>query len=271
MKDELQPLVDEILAMKKYREMGILPDTVRDLLLQELPLHRHRKDAIDAVRKKLHNIVAPYLGDPDYANAAGTLDQAFQQGDESVRAACRQLLASHASTNERLPILAEFYPRLFAVTGTPATILDLACGLNPFAFPWMGLDPAATRYYAYEIHQPRVALINHYFRLQGLPLLAEARDILASPPEQSADVAFFFKEAHRFEQRRRGSSLPFWQSIRARWILVSLPTSSLSGKHDLLERQRHLVYSAIAGQPWQVSEVLFASEIVFCLDKSHDA
>ncbi len=35
---------------------------------------------------------------------------------------------------------------------------------------------------------------------------AEARvqDILIKPPDVEADIAFFFKEAHRFEQRQHG-------------------------------------------------------------------
>jgi len=79
------------------------------------------------VRKKLHNIVAPYLGDPDYPLAAKTLEDAFQPGDsQAVKAACARLLATHASTLERLKILDEFYPRLFSLTGSPKTILDLA-------------------------------------------------------------------------------------------------------------------------------------------------
>jgi 16S rRNA (guanine(1405)-N(7))-methyltransferase len=131
----------------------------------------------------------------------------------------------------------------------------------------MGL-PAATRYYAYDLHGPRVELINHYFRLQGLAPLASQADILTDPPQNVVDVALFFKEAHRFEQRQRGCNRAFWQAIPARWLLVSLPTRSLSGKHDKLDQHRRLVYSAIEGLDWPVTEVDFGDEIVFCIRKN---
>ncbi len=263
--DELQPLIDEILSSRKYRGLGIPPATVRDMLARELALGRSRKEALKAVRQKLHNVVAPYLGDPDFAAAAAELDAAFAEGGAAaLRPVCARILTQHASTRERLPDLETFYERIFAVTGKPAEVLDLACGLNPFSFPWMGL-PESTRYHAYDINAPRVALIEHYFRLQGLEPLAEVRDILVSPPEIEAPVAFFFKEAHRFEQRQKGSTREFIRSLRVRWLVVTLPASSLTGRHDLSEGHRRLVYSAIAGQPWPVTEMQVGEEMIFVI------
>ncbi len=265
--DDLDFLIHEILSSRKYRELGIPPETVRDLLLRELALGRSHKEALKAVRQKLHNLVAPYLGDPDYATAAAELDAAYAQGGRAaLKPVCARILGQHASTRERLPDLETFYERIFSVTGKPTEILDLACGLNPFSFPWMGL-PESVRYHAYDIHAPRVALINHYFRLQGLAPLAEARDILVSPPEIEAPVAFFFKEAHRFEQRHKGSTRGFLRALRARRLVVTLPASSLTGRHDLSEGHRRLVYSAIAGQPWPVTELQVGEEMIFVVER----
>lgn len=268
--DRLQSLVDELLNSRKYRALQLPAETVRDLLEQELARHRNSKDALKAVRHKLHTVVAPYLGDPDYDRVPGELAAAGAAGPAALREACAGVLSAHASTRERLAVLENFYPRLFAVTGTPARILDLACGLNPFAWPWMGL-PVSTRYHAYDIHAPRVAAINAFFQSLGLAPLAEARDVLVHPPEMAADVAFLFKEAHRMEERRRGCSRPFWRALKVRWLLVSLPAESLSGKFQLAERQRALVNEAIGDAAWPVTELVFGSEIVFCIDKSHDA
>jgi 16S rRNA (guanine(1405)-N(7))-methyltransferase len=263
--DELDVYVNEIRSSRKYRDLDLPEETLRDLLTQELGRHHSPKDALKEVRRKLHNVVAPYLGDPDYPAAALQLDAAFASGSaEQVRAVCRALLEVHASTQERLPVLDEFYTRLWAVTGLPHIILDLACGLHPFGFPWMGL-PASTRYYAYDIHRPRLELINHYFRLQGLEPLAVAQDILVSPPQVEADVALFFKEAHRFEQRQHGSNRAFWQALNVRWLLVSLPSQSLTGRYSLEEGHRRLVYNNLEGLNWPVHELECAGEIVFCI------
>ncbi len=268
--DSIQALVDELLNSRKYRDLNLPAETVRDLLEQELPRHRNPKDALKAVRHKLHTIVAPYLGDPDYARIPLELQAASSAGPAELRAACTHILEAHASTRERLAVLEDFYPRLFAVTGLPGSILDLACGLNPFAWPWMGL-PATTHYHAYDIHAPRVAAINALFQTQGLAPLAEVRDVLVRPPEIEADVAFLFKEAHRMEERCRGCSRAFWKALKVGWLLVSLPAESLSGKYQLAERQRALVSEAIGDAHWPVTELVFGAEIVFCIDKRHDS
>lgn len=255
-----------ILASAKYRLLGIPVETVRDLLEGELPLHRSQKEAVKAARQKLHNIVAPYLGDVDFTTASVRLEVAFQSGVRAVQETCREILLQHASTRERMPILEDFYHCIFAQTGTPRVLLDLACGLNPLAFNWMGL-PTTVRYHAYDINLPRVKLINHYFTLQGLAPLAECRDVLLDPPTEHADVAFFFKEAHRFEQRRPGCNRDFWQALNVRWLVISLPPSNLTGKRSLVERQRRLVHDTLEGLNWQMRELMFENEMVFCIEK----
>ena len=264
----LPALVVEILNSRKYRRLGIPPETVEDLLAQELGRGRNLKEAVKETRKKLHNIVALYLGDPDYAQAENELERAVGSQDiRAIKVTCAHLLSEHASTRERLPILEQFYHKIFKETGKPDSIIDLACGLNPLSFPWMGL-PDSLRYSAYDLNRPRLALIHRFFNLLGMQPGGDARDILLNPPVEKAHVAFFFKEAHRFEQRQKGCNLAFWQALNVRYLLVSLPTASLSGKHNLLAQQRRLVYETIQEQNWKVTEILFEGEIVFCIDKN---
>jgi len=266
--DLLQAQVDAILQSKKYRQMGIPEETLRDIVTEELANHRSSKDAQKSVRHKLHTMMAPYLGDPDYEAEQVHLDQIPQfTSQDDIQTYCTAILQAHASTRERLSILTPFYAGIFAHTGVPRVILDLACGLNPFAIPWMGLA-ADTRYYAYDIHRPRVNLINQFLIKMGLQPLGQVSDILLNPPEVEADVAFLFKEAHRMEQRRRGCNLPLWKALKVRHLLVSLPASSLSGQHDLAERQRHLVHTIMGEMPWQVTEMIFGNEMVFCIEKN---
>ena len=263
-----EDLVKRILSSRQYRALGIPVSTVRDLVTQAQQRHSEKKEVEKTVKQKMHNLVAPYLEDVDYAKSADQLTQAFATGsDELIRQTCIQLLLKHASTRERLPILSHFYETIFSEIGLPGTILDLACGLNPLALPWMGL-PKDVRYYAYDIIQPRIQLINHFFKCYGIPELAETRDILVNPPSVQADAAFFFKEAHRLEQRQKGSNRAFWINIPARVLLVSLPTTNLSGSHSKLDQHRRLVYATIAGLDWKVKELIFENEIVFVIRKA---
>lgn len=176
------------------------------------------------------------------------------------------VLEKHASTRERLPILVDFYRRIFKTTGIPNSILDLACGLNPFAIPFMNL-PVSVSYRAYDLHQPRIELINNFFLLLGRLPFAEKRDILVDPPKEHADMAFFFKEAHRFEQRQHGCNRAFWESLNVRYLLVSLPSANLTGSRSMIDGQRILVDRTLKGLPWKVEELIFDTEIVFCIDK----
>jgi len=184
-----QNLLGEVRSSRKYRGLDLPEETLHDLLAQALTRQPNPKAALKTVREKLHNIVAPYLGDPDYAAAAQRLTDAYATGQEiDIKSACLELLGAHASTRERIPLLAEIYARLWQVTGKPEVLLDLACGLHPFSLPWMGLA-AQAEYYAFDIHTPRVGLINHFFQLAGQAGKALVQDILVQPPRMKADVA----------------------------------------------------------------------------------
>jgi 16S rRNA (guanine(1405)-N(7))-methyltransferase len=261
--------VKSILQSKKYKNLNIPLETIQGLLAQPEAQRLGSRELQKWLKRKLHNIVADYLGDPDYNSKTSEMDQVFSSEEENLKKEfCRKILQSHASTRERLEHIPEFYDGIFRVTGKAHSILDLACGLNPFAFPWMGLD-TSTQYHAYDIHQPRIDFINHYFGKLHLALLAEHRDILVTPPTKRADIAFLFKEAHRLDQRQKGCNRILWQAIQVNWLLVSLPANSLSGKHDLVAKHRKLVKDSIGDSPWKVTELQFGNEMVFCIDKSN--
>jgi 16S rRNA (guanine(1405)-N(7))-methyltransferase len=147
-------------------------------------------------------------------------------------------------------------------------VLDLACGLNPFALPWMGL-PATTRFFAYDIHPARIELIDEFLRLSGHEPLAEVRDILVRPPEVEADAAFLFKEAHRLEKRQKGCNHKLWAALKVKYLFVSLPRRSLDGQRDLRERMQALVAASISAQDWaERGELDFPGETVYWMKKA---
>jgi len=259
-------LLERVLNAHKYRESGLNPQTVLNLIDQEAPRQTSEKALYKAVRTKLHNIVAPYLGDPDYALLCERLDSLSDSSLESseLHAICLEALKAHASTAERIPQQEAIYQRLFAATGQPATIVDLACALHPLAFPWMGL-PLSTAYHAYDIVQPRVGFINHFFETLGMVPLAENRDILVSPPEIKADLGLFFKEAHRFEKRQPGCNREFWASLNVSTLAISLPTQNLAGTHSLLDLHRQLVETNLAPSKIR-EELIFDKEVIFLID-----
>ncbi len=260
-------LVAEVGKKPAYQAMGIPEITLRDLASKALERQPSTRMALKTMRRKLHQISAPYLGDPDYARATTDLLTAFEAMDsEAIETCCRGILSSHTSTRERLLLLEGFYQQLFSQGGQPDSILDLACGLNPLTWRWMGL-PARTHYLAYDIHAPRVSFLNTYFQMEGLTGEAILRDILVEPPTGTADAAFLFKEAHRFEEREAGCNRDLWRALNVKTLYVSLPPFSMTGRHDLTIKNRKLVERSLSEETWRVSELNFPNEQVFVIEK----
>ena len=200
----LQYIIEKVKSDRKYSAIGLPDATTEDIAQQELTRHPKVEVALNNTKAILHNVVAPYLDDVDYPQAKKQVDEAFALGnEEAIRQTALKILEQHESTRERLPYLEQFYEVIRTVCRPLSIIIDLACGLNPLALPFMGMTEFV-RYYAYDIHQPRVELINQFFKGWGLEPLAEVRDVLVHPPQIQADAAFLFKEAHRMEKRHKG-------------------------------------------------------------------
>ncbi len=267
MSQEYDQLISSIQNSKKYRMLQIPKETILDILKLEEKKYPNKTSLEASVRRKLHNIVAPYLDRVDYAHELNAMELLWGSDNEyEIKNYCKKILSGHASTRERLSRLEEFYQFIFDNTGVPSAILDLACGLNPFAIPFMHL-PKSTMYYAYDIHKPRIDLINKFFMLYGMQPLALQQDILVNPPSQQAEITFFFKEAHRLEKRQSGANRTLWQTINTRYLVITLPAVDLKHHHDLTVKHREILLDATQGLPWRWIEKTIQDEIVFIIEK----
>ena len=200
--------------------------------------------------------------------AADALRVAYGDGrEEAIRSACRRMLSLHTSTRERLPDLDRFYRDIFALTGVPRAILDLACGLNPLALPWMGLRDGA-EYHAYDIDGDRIALLNDYLDIVGVQTRAHLQDVICDPPVERADLALLLKSAACLERQRRGSTLALLDALAVNWVVVSFPVRSLGRREKgMPEHYAHELGEMLSGRPWPVTRLDFPTELVFIADK----
>ena len=159
--------------------------------------------------------------------------------------ACRETLACHASTAERLGCLDEVYRSLFLITGVPASIADLACGLHPFALPWMGLPPGV-RYVACDIDRRIVGALGRLFECAQQLGVAECRDLLVSPPDCEVDVVLLLKTVPCLEQQEKGATLRLLRGMRARHVVLSFPAQSLGGREKGMRRHYHRMAEELA-------------------------
>lgn len=259
-------ILKRIKSSKKYRHA--YSKTILGLIDIEKTKYRKEKEIEKAVRERLHRILAQYVGDPNYEDSKRNLAEAFADDDPPrIKEACSKILQEHTSTRERLEILEKgFYERIFKFTGFPETILDLACGINPLTFNWMGL-PRTTNYHAYDIHEDRVSFLNYYFRLEGMEPLAKLQDIAFETPREAGDVAFFLKEIHRFERDYDGKSLQLLTDLQVSNLVISFPTKSLHGGRNLENRYRTFISNMLANQDWDINEIKFDNELVYCVQK----
>jgi 16S rRNA (guanine(1405)-N(7))-methyltransferase len=271
--ETLERLVAAVREGAKYRE--IAPGLVRAVGARELAKGRGLREAVKATRNKLHQAVGAYLdGEPRYDRWLPDLAAAYNTGNlAEIRRASMAVMRHHASTRERLPILDEFYGAIFRRLPPIRRVLDVACGLNPLALPWMSLA-ANAEYLACDVDAAMVSFLNEAFALApisaGYPpqRVATVRDIVADPPTEPADLALVLKAIPCLEQLDKAAGSRLLDALNAPYLLVSFPARSLGG------RQRGMVnhYSAhfaelVAGRDWTVEELTFGSEVAFLVTK----
>ncbi len=266
----LEALVAAVLKSAKYSNLS--SELIRDIGARELANRRNLDEAIKATKRKLHQIGGAYtVGSRDYARWLRGIRIAVESGQRSdLLDCCKQIMGYHASTKERLPILERFFAETLAAIPPPRVVLDLACGLNPLALPWMPLA-AHAEYYAYDIYYDMAEFLNEFFALTQTRGQADARDVLRRPPEQAADLALLLKAIPCLEQIDAAAVYRLLEYINARHLLVSFPVRSLGGKSKGMnlnyeERFRELV----AGKPWKIKRFEFATELAFLISREEN-
>ena len=266
--NEVKKLVEAVQGSRKYRELELPEEMLRDLITVNLPNSRNMAELKTNFRTSLHNVIAPYLEDTDYNSEIRALqsEDSSIQHPENLKSYCLKMMAKHASTKERIPHLDAFFDTIFEVIGSPNSILDLACALDPLCLPWMNLAPGAT-FKAYDINGARICYLQTFFTLAYPDFQAIQQDILLHPPKEKADCAFFFKEAHRLEKRQPGSTRDLLNGINVRTVVLSLPAMDLKGHHSLENYHRHLVEKALEGTTWQQEVRQVGNELLFFIHK----
>ncbi len=261
---DLETITAAVLESAKYRT--IAPEFVRKIAAEELRKFPKAKEAVKATKNKLHQVAGAYLtSPPNYGSWLERLTAA-EHLDER-REVCRALMQTHASTRERLPIIDEFYRAALAEISPVHTVLDLACGLNPLAIPFMPLADQAA-YYACDLYTDQAAFFNAAFPLLGVKGEAWALDITQTIPQQQVDLALIIKAIPCLQQIDKGIGMRLLESVQANHILVSYPVQSLGGKGKGMRATYEAQFNElIEGKGWTVRKYDFATELAFLIMK----
>jgi 16S rRNA (guanine(1405)-N(7))-methyltransferase len=264
---QLEQLVLQVQSNRKYK--AITPNLVRRLSKTALSKGLTGKAAVKDVRNKLHQIGGAYFKKPvDYDNLLEKLSELPKElFSEKVMNFCLSQMKAHASTAERLPIIEQFFNTCLEPIGPVESILDLACGMNPLAIPWMPLKPGFV-YHACDIYTDLLEFLHAFFANYEIAGTAETCDLIGDVPQPKAQLAFLLKSIPCLEQVDKNIGLMLMERIRADHILVSFPVQSLGGHNkgmpDFYEQH---FYEMISGKPWQIERFLFETELAFLVSK----
>lgn len=269
MLDEAQvdSLVEAVQANRKYAK--ITSSLVQRLSQSAIDRGLNGKAAVKDVRNKLHQVGGAYFKqNPDFSAALAQLASLPNDPHTpEVQTFCQNQMQAHASTAERISILSEFFQTCLAPIAPLTSVLDLACGLNPLALPWMPLAENCT-YQACDIYLDMMAFVDAFLGHFLPGSQASPCDLVVGPPQTKTQVAFLLKTIPCLEQVDKQIGLSLLKQIQAEHILVSFPAKSLGGRNKGMPAfYRDHFYSQIEGQAWQVQEFSFSTEIAFLVTK----
>jgi 16S rRNA (guanine(1405)-N(7))-methyltransferase len=256
---------------KSRRYAAVSPDTVRRVARKALLATRGDVgEAVKRTKRGLHEIHGAYLppGAPNYDSLARSIRSAADSGDEEkIKADLRSAMAVHASTRERIPYLGTFYQEIFARVPEPATIRDLACGLNPLATPWMPVGKPVT-YLASDIDERMLDFVGQALTALGVAHRVEIIDLVDAQVTGYADLTLLLKTIPCLERQKTGAGWELLDAINSPTIIVTFPTRSLGQRSKGMFQTYSSAFEEYLGRgSWRAEQVEIPNELVYIVTK----
>ncbi|GAA3301778.1 16S rRNA (cytidine(1402)-2'-O)-methyltransferase [Dactylosporangium vinaceum] len=251
----------QVLAAPKYRS---LDEALVSRLAQEAAERfKDRGEAVKWAKRKLHQAFGAFVsGSP--AQAVSACVAKIAAGADPKEAA-REAMRAHASSAERVDWLDPFYATIEQWCGPASSVVDLACGLNALALPWMALAPDAT-YTGLDVDRTLAEALGTLDTVFPVRVTAATADLVADPPRLEADVALVLKTLTTVEQQRSGAAQRLIAALDCRHVVVTLPRRSLSGKRGYADDADAIVGNAIQGTGYGIADTAaFGDEAMYHL------
>ena len=269
--DSLARLVAAVQSSAKYANFS--EDLIRGIGAQELAHRGSLKEAVKATKNKLHQVSGAYVGPRmDLRSMTARLAvQDLTQDNPEGRDMLLGWMALHASTRERLPILEDFFKQTLSKLTPIRSVLDLACGFNPLALPWMPLAPDAP-YYGCEVDREVVAFLNQTLTAFQRRGKIETCDLFTHIPQHRVHLAMALKTIPCLEQLDKSIGLRLLDGLQAEFLLVSFPVASLGGRDKgMLAHYTDHFTGLLASRNWPYEIFEFSTELAFLIHKQPGA
>jgi len=251
-----------ILKIKQKKELSDIPDElVEDALKNYLKKHnlevpsspKSQKIIIKEVRAELRK----YTG--QYQISSKKRISLLEQNKIT------ELLKTHTSTRERI----SYYPKLIRIIKelNPKSILDLGCGLNPIAII-NKINNKAITYYAYDIKQEELELINNFFKKNKTKGKTILEDIRKSTGFPKTDLCLILKTLDIIEPNSRSHRIAnqIIENLQCKFIIISFATKTLSGK--IMKAQRRIWLEKILNKKsYKFKTIKTTNEIFYVVSK----
>lgn len=187
---------------------------------------------------------------------------------ESTKEDHDRLLRLNLSTAERLPFYEQFFSDIFAITDRPKRVLDLACGLNPMAWPYHQFRDM--QYTAAELNEPDVRHLQRYFDITeshtGIDGKAITLDLTQNPVDTvEVDVCFLLKVLDLLDPKRVELIVT---SLHCRWIVASFPTKTIT-EQEMRFKRRAGFQKMLRRLGMTYQTLTYENELVYIIKKSH--
>ena len=189
-------------------------------ILQEESL---QADPVKATKTRLHKLFGAYIRTGVHKRAEKLLSKGLLE----------ELIDLHVSTKERKNHYSEFYGYVFETVGKPNSVLDLGCGFNPFTLSNYG--SSLSSYTAIDIDIRTRDLLNSFFQVKGLPLLAECKDLVNETPNNTADLGLMLKLMPLIESEQTNRGFMLANGLNVKHLVITYPIKSISGKSKNME------------------------------------
>lgn len=221
-------------AHKKIKEK--IKQTDKDNF-KRLQRAKEYKELVKGVRAELREIYGVFIL-KGYKKLPKLLEELKK--DPSI-ANHNKILKLHKSSKERLPFYPIIYKKMFEITGKPKRIIDLACGLNPFSYPYLECEP---EYIAYDLAQKDLDYIKEYFGIMEIKGIVKKIDLLNLDKSnlceigRKNDLVLLLKTVDSLETIKRNISQEVLESIKADNVVVSFSSISIGGRKAIKKEKR---------------------------------
>lgn len=276
-KKELQQVndnfVQEHLLQYLQQNSKLLPSLTKNPTTKLNQKSAVYKQIVKEVRAKLRRMYGLFRIEEEVKEREILLQEWLQAKENKKEPLLQKLLETHSSTKERLPFYSKLYQQIFAITGKPNTILDLACGINPFSLEYMNLRNVC--YYAYDLNEGEIHLLNTYFTFkhkENKTFIGKAAVLDLLHWEKLAnlgpvDICFLFKIVDVLDAGKGHKvSEMVIKNVPAKYVVVGFATKTMSGK-DMNAPERKWMEWMCNRLEYKYNILTFPNEIFYVIKK----